>query len=84
MEHIETAKLFKNGNSQAVRLPMEFRFEGSEVLIYREGNKVILQAIEMVTGISFSLIKRLYLLILCEIVVIAYLKKESYFNVYAG
>ena len=43
MEHILTAKLFKNGNSQAVRLPMEFRFKGEEVLIYREGGRIILQ-----------------------------------------
>lgn len=31
-----TAKLFKNGRSQAVRLPVEFRFEGDEVLIRRD------------------------------------------------
>ena len=31
-----TAKLFKNGRSQAVRLPAEFRFEGSEVEIRRD------------------------------------------------
>ena len=31
-----TAKLFKNGRSQAVRLPAEFRFEGDEVLIRRD------------------------------------------------
>lgn len=43
MEHIVTAKLFKNGSSQAVRLPKEFRFEGDEVVIYREGNRVIMQ-----------------------------------------
>jgi antitoxin VapB len=30
------AKLFKNGRSQAVRLPKEFRFEGSEVLVRRD------------------------------------------------
>jgi len=30
------AKLFKNGRSQAVRLPKEFRFEGSEVTIRRD------------------------------------------------
>lgn len=30
-----TAKLFNNGRSQAVRLPKEFRFQGSEVLIRR-------------------------------------------------
>jgi antitoxin VapB len=35
---IETkmAKLFKNGASQAVRLPAEFRFEGSEVYVTRD------------------------------------------------
>lgn len=43
MEHITTAKLFKNGNSQAVRLPKEFRFEGDEVLMYREGDRIIMQ-----------------------------------------
>jgi antitoxin VapB len=31
-----TAKLFKNGRSQAVRLPKEFRFEGTEVAIRRD------------------------------------------------
>ncbi len=31
-----TAKLFRNGRSQAVRLPAEFRFEGSEVFVRRE------------------------------------------------
>ena len=30
------AKLFKNGASQAVRLPMEFRFEGDEVFVTRD------------------------------------------------
>jgi antitoxin VapB len=33
---VQTAKLFKNGRSQAVRLPAEFRFEGDEVLIRRD------------------------------------------------
>jgi antitoxin VapB len=37
-----TAKLFKNGRSQAVRLPAEYRFEGKEVFIYKEGDRVIL------------------------------------------
>jgi antitoxin VapB len=32
----KTAKLFKNGRSQAVRLPKEFRFEGTEVLVRRD------------------------------------------------
>ena len=33
---MQTAKLFKNGRSQAVRLPAEFRFDGDEVLIRRD------------------------------------------------
>ena len=37
-----TAKLFMNGQSQAVRLPKEFRFEGKEVYIQKIGNKIIL------------------------------------------
>jgi antitoxin VapB len=31
-----TAKLFRNGRSQAIRLPAEYRFEGSEVYIRRD------------------------------------------------
>jgi antitoxin VapB len=38
-----TAKLFKHGRSQAVRLPKTFRFEGKEVRITRVGDKVILE-----------------------------------------
>ncbi len=38
-----TAKFFRNGRSQAVRLPKEFRFEGEEVSIRREGRSVILE-----------------------------------------
>ena len=39
---MRTAKLFKNGDSQAVRLPKEFRFTGDEVLIKRIGSAVVL------------------------------------------
>lgn len=37
-----TAKLFKNGQSQAVRLPKEFRFQGDEVYVRKLGDAVIL------------------------------------------
>jgi antitoxin VapB len=40
------AKLFVSGHSQAVRLPREFRFQGTEVSISREGRRVILEPIE--------------------------------------
>jgi len=39
---METAKLFQNGKSQAVRLPKEFRFGGDRVYIKRVGNAVVL------------------------------------------
>jgi len=41
-----TAKLFMHGRSQAVRLPKEFRFEGTEVRVSRVGDKVILEPME--------------------------------------
>lgn len=43
------AKLFQNGRSQAVRLPKDFRFKGTEVKIRKEGNKVILEPLENTT-----------------------------------
>ena len=39
---MKEAKLFKNGQSQAVRLPREFRFNEDHVFIKREGNVVLL------------------------------------------
>lgn len=36
MPETRVAKLFKNGSSQAVRLPAEFRFEGDEVYVTRD------------------------------------------------
>lgn len=38
-----TAKVFMTGRSQAIRLPKEFRFEGTEVEIFRRGDEVILR-----------------------------------------
>ena len=40
------AKLFTHGRSQAVRLPKEFRFEGTEVRVSKVGDKVILEPIK--------------------------------------
>ena len=39
---MKKAKLFQNGQSQAVRLPKEFRFDGDDVFIKRLGNAVVL------------------------------------------
>ncbi|BBO81324.1 antitoxin [Desulfosarcina ovata subsp. sediminis] len=40
---METAKIFKSGNSQAVRLPKAFRFDVTEVQIFRRGDEVVLK-----------------------------------------
>ncbi|MBR1091472.1 antitoxin [Bradyrhizobium manausense] len=39
----DIAKVFKSGNSQAVRLPKDFRFSVDEVEVSREGDAVILR-----------------------------------------
>lgn len=38
-----TAKIFQHGGSQAVRLPKAFRFEGTEVIIEKRGDEVVLK-----------------------------------------
>jgi antitoxin VapB len=39
---MKAARLFKNGQSQAVRLPKEYRFKGDRVLVKRAGNALVL------------------------------------------
>ncbi len=40
---IREAKLFRNNRSQAVRIPAEFEFSGSRVLIHKEGDRLIIE-----------------------------------------
>jgi antitoxin VapB len=40
--HMDTARLFQSGRSQAVRLPKEYRFVGTEVVVKHFGNGVLL------------------------------------------
>ncbi len=47
---METAKLFTNGKSQAVRLPKAYRLKGKEVGITKIGNAVILYPIKTKWG----------------------------------
>jgi antitoxin VapB len=57
---MDTAKIFKSGNSQAVRLPKEFQFDVTEVEIFRRGDEVVLRrkpknlvrVFELLTGLS--------------------------------
>ncbi len=46
MSESETAKLFRHGRSQAVRLPKEFRLPGTEVRVRRVGRGVLLEPID--------------------------------------
>jgi virulence-associated protein VagC len=46
----DIAKIFWSGRSQAVRLPKEYRFDGTEVTIRREGSRVILTPTPMDYG----------------------------------
>ena len=38
-----TAKVFRSGNSQAVRLPKQFRLKSKEVEIFRRGDEIVLR-----------------------------------------
>ncbi len=40
---MSTARVFRSGNSQAVRLPKQFRFKSKEVEIFRRGNEIVLR-----------------------------------------
>ncbi len=40
---MKTARVFQSGNSQAVRLPKEFRFAADEVEIFRRGAEIVLR-----------------------------------------
>jgi len=62
---MNTAKVFKSGNSQAVRLPKEFQFDVSEVEILRRGDEIVLRkkpqnlarVFELLTGLSDDFMK---------------------------
>jgi len=43
---MDTARLFRSGRSQAVRLPKDYRFQGSEVSVKHFGNGVLLLPID--------------------------------------
>lgn len=40
---VATARVFKSGNSQAVRLPKKFRVKSKELEIYRRGDEIVLR-----------------------------------------
>lgn len=52
------ARIFKHGGSQAVRLPRAFRFEGTEVLIEKHGDEVVLKPLPAAKFHSYTDIAR--------------------------
>lgn len=53
------AKIFQSGNSQAVRIPKEFRFEGSTVEIFKRGDEVVLKPKPKDLSVAFTLLTEL-------------------------
>lgn len=45
MHHQRHVSLFKNGRNQAIRIPREFELEGTEAVIYKEGDKLIIEPV---------------------------------------
>ena len=54
-----TAKVFKSGNSQAVRLPKDFRLKSGEVEIFRRGEEIVLREKARGMARAFDLIMEL-------------------------
>jgi antitoxin VapB len=53
------ARVFQSGNSQAVRLPKEFRFDTDQVEIFRQGNDVVLRQVPTNAAAVFDLLSSL-------------------------
>ncbi len=54
-----TARVFKSGNSQAVRLPHQFRFNTGEVEVFRRGDEIVLREKSGGIGRAFDLLTML-------------------------
>ena len=52
-------RVFQSGNSQAVRLPKEFRFDVDKVEIFRRGDEIILRAVNPNGGAVFDALTQL-------------------------
>jgi len=53
------ARVFKSGNSQAIRLPKEFRVESQELEIFRRGREIVLREPEVNVVRAFDLLSAL-------------------------
>ena len=53
------ARVFQSGNSQAVRLPKEFRFDADQVEIFRQGQDIVLRPVPVNAAAIFDLLSSL-------------------------
>jgi antitoxin VapB len=53
---MRTARVFRSGNSQAVRLPKQFRVKSKEVEIFRRGDEIVLREKDGITVRAFNLL----------------------------
>jgi antitoxin VapB len=53
------ARIFQSGNSQAVRLPKEFRFDTDQVEIFRQGSDIVLRQLPTNAAAVFDLLSSL-------------------------
>ncbi|MDD2776474.1 MAG: type II toxin-antitoxin system VapB family antitoxin [Gallionella sp.] len=56
---MRTAKVFRSGNSQAVRIPLEFQFDTDEVEIFRRDDELVLRKIPRSLAQAFHLLTAL-------------------------
>ena len=56
---MSTARVFKSGNSQAVRLPKEFRVKSTKLEIFRRGEEIVLREPASGLGRAFELLANL-------------------------
>jgi antitoxin VapB len=53
---VSKARIFKSGNSQAVRLPKQFRFHVDQVEILRRGDEIVLREPKRNLGQAFAML----------------------------
>lgn len=53
------AKIFKSGNSQALKLPKDFQFQSNEVEIFRREGEVVVREIPKNLAQAFTLLTKL-------------------------
>ena len=55
---MKTAKIFRSGNSQAIRIPKEFQMEGDEVEIIKRGSSLVFRPKKMAWSSLFESLQK--------------------------